>query len=226
MEPWQIGLVALCVVGLAAIVYGALVDRAANRRRARAMQSPPDRPIPQFAAHASAPTYLSDRQARRSPATSAGTPVASTTEARLGAPTLAAGYASADFVTDAATGQAILEHAAVLVCDDDVASVRELLGPLEAALQTGTPLVLLAPALARDVLATLEVNRIQGKLAILVVLAPDAADRAIVVQQTGATATIRGDRQAGYLPAEHLGHVDRWVATRTGSHLSTADPRG
>ena len=50
MEPWIIGLIALVVVGLGVIVFGALHDRARNRRRAAEMLAPPPRTIPQFKA--------------------------------------------------------------------------------------------------------------------------------------------------------------------------------
>ena len=67
MEPWIIGLIALVVVGLGVIVYGALHDRARNRRRAAEMLAPPPRMIPQFKADSPAPHYLSELQARRPP---------------------------------------------------------------------------------------------------------------------------------------------------------------
>jgi hypothetical protein len=32
----------------------------------------------------------------------------------------------------------------------------------------------------------------------------------------------RSDRQAGYVPPEHLGHCDRWVSTPKASHVITS----
>jgi len=37
VDPWSIGLIALIVVGLAAIIFGALWDRRRNKRRAAEM---------------------------------------------------------------------------------------------------------------------------------------------------------------------------------------------
>ncbi|HKN43267.1 MAG TPA: hypothetical protein VJW23_05040, partial [Propionibacteriaceae bacterium] len=67
MDPWSIGLIALIVVGLAAIIFGALWDRRRNKRRAAEMLAPPARSIPRFKPDAPAPHYLSDLQARRKP---------------------------------------------------------------------------------------------------------------------------------------------------------------
>ncbi|SDT35649.1 hypothetical protein SAMN04488543_3917 [Friedmanniella luteola] len=220
MDPWSIGLAVLVVVGLAAVVFGALYDRARNRRRAAEMLAPPDRVIPHFRADAPTPHYLSELQARR-PAEEARPAVLddatrAEVERQLAAdsgPDVGSGWASADFVTDAATGWAVLEDPVVLVCADEVASLRELLGLLERLLLSRTPLVLVAPRVSREVLATLEVNRIRGLLAVVVVLVGDPAARDALASGCGATAVDRADRQAGYLPPEALGRCRRWVST-------------
>lgn len=227
MDPWSLGLAALVVVGLAALVFGALYDRARNRRRTHEMLAPPPRTIPRFRPDAPPPQYLSDLQARRPPATAAATLTASERAeigvqlADEGTPSVPAGYASAEFVTDPAARWVVLDGAVVCVCTDEVASIRELLGLLERLVLSRTPLVLVAPAVARDVLGTLEVNRIQQRLSVVVVLLPDAADRTRVVQLCGGRLTDRSDRQAGYLPPEDLGHCARWVSTARTSHVLT-----
>ena len=126
---------------------------------------------------------------------------------------MAAGWASADFVTDPVTGWAVLDGPVVLVCADEVGSLRELLGLLERLLLSRTPLVLVAPRVDREVMATLEVNRIQGLLSVVVVLVADAEARDSLARGCGATPTERADRQAGYLPAGVLGRCRRWVST-------------
>ena len=88
--------------------------------------------------------------------------------------TIPAGYASRDFVTDPASGWAVLDRPAVLVCADPVETVRELLGVLEQLIMSRTPLVVVAPSLAPEVLATLEVNQIQQTMQLLAVT-PDAS---------------------------------------------------
>jgi hypothetical protein len=231
MDPWSVGLVVLIVLGLAAIVFGALWDRARNRRRAAEMLAPPSRAIPRFRPDAPAPRYLSELQARRPATATVGLRTDERAEVRrqLDDPTtlvIGAGYASADFVTDPDSGWAVLEEPVVLVCGDQVASVRELLGLLERVLLSGRALVLVAPAVAREVLATLEVNRIQRRLAVVVVLAERDDDRAAVARASGGRPTGRGDRQAGYLPPADLGECRRWVSTARTSHLVAGGAAG
>lgn len=229
MDAWSLGLVALVVVGLGAIVFGALWDRARNRRRAEEMLAPPERVIPHFRPDTPAPQYLSELQARRAPATAAGPALSTGERAELGrrledggSVTIGTGYASSDFVTDPTSGWAVLDEPVVLVCADPVASIRELLGVLERMVLSQTPLVVVAPDLAPEVIATLEVNRIQRRLALVVVVAPDDGERAVVARACGATPTDRSDRQAGYLPPSVLGRCVRWVSTARTSHVLPA----
>ena len=230
MDAWSIGLLVLVVVGLAAVVFGALYDRARNRRRATEMLAPPPRAIPQFRPDAPAPHYLSELQARR-PSGTATTGLSASERAEVeqllrddSAPRFRVGYASADFVTDADRGWAVLDQPIVLVCADEVTSIRELLGLLERVLLGRRSLVLVAPAMPRDVLATLEVNRIQRRLALVVVLTEDAGVADAIARACGARLTGRSDRQAGYLPPGDLGTCRRWVSTARESRLVLNGP--
>ena len=137
--------------------------------------------------------------------------------------TVRAGYASKDFVTDPASSWAVLDEPTVMVCADEVASIRELLGLLEAQVLAGRPLALVAPGMARDVLATLEVNAVQQKLRVVAVTA-DADALRTVAETCGAQPTTRGDRQSGYLPADQLGRCARWISTPNKTHLVADQP--
>jgi hypothetical protein len=228
MDPWSIGLIALIAAGLAAIIFGALWDRRRNKRRAAEMLAPPARVIPHFTPDAPAPHYLSDLQARRRPDNAARSEL-STAEResinqQLGDPhtvTVEVGYASRDFITDPATGWTVLEHPAVLVCGDPVETIRELLGPLEKLILSNVPLVVVAPVIAKDVLATLEVNMIRQTMQLLAVIC-DSACLQTVAAACQAMIIDRSDRQSGYLGPEHLGRCERWVSTATSSHLIVA----
>ena len=66
-------------------------------------------------------------------------------------------------------------------------------------------LVVVAPSLATDVLATLEVNVIQQKLRLLAVTTQDQNMLTRIAELTGATLLERSDLQAGYVPSEQLG---------------------
>lgn len=232
VDPWLLGLVVLVVVGLGAIVFGALYDRSRNRRRAAEMLAPPSRVIPRMAADAPAPHYLSDLQARRRPRPPSPRSGAERAgfDAQLAAAstTLATGYLSKDFVTDPDSGRAVLDSPRILVCTDEIASIRELLPILEILIKTRTPLVIIAAAIEPGVRATLEVNAIRGTMTLLVVVLGDQADRQRVADQSGATPVDRADRQSGFVPPERLGHLDRWVSTPRESFLitSTADQVG
>lgn len=229
MEAWTVGLVAVLVGGLALILFGALSDRRRNARAARDMLSVPQRSIPQFRPDAPSPQYLSELQARRptAEATTTLAPAARTTlAAAIDDPTtttIAVGYASRDFITDPATSWAVQTGAQVLVCTEPVTSMRELLPVLERSTVSRTPLVLAAPAIAPEVLATLEVNQIRGLVRLLVVVCPDADPLAAIARVTAAVPLGRADLQSGYLPPDQLGRVGVWVSDGKRSHLIDVD---
>lgn len=220
VQAWIGVMVAVLVVALALTVYGALSDRAKNRRRAAEMLGPPKRDIPHLPADARPPAYVTQAQAHRRPE---GTPRPREvpSEPSPDEVEIAVGYASAEFVTEPASKQAVLTDALVLVCSDDVETLRELLPALERALRTGRPLVVVAPAIAPEVLATLEVNAIQGHVPGVAVLADDVA-RAEVLRASGAEPVDATDRRSGWLSPDALGHVARWTSTRTASRLAPA----
>jgi hypothetical protein len=225
MDPWSIGLIVLIVAGLAAIVFGALWDRRRNKRRAAEMLAPPKRTIPRFKPDAPAPHYLSDLQARRRPENAAPTDLSEaerqTISRQLADPntvTVDAGYASRDFITDSRSGWAILEQPAVLVCGDAIETFRELLGTLEKLILSKRPLAVVAPAIAPDVLATLEVNTIRQTMRLLAVIC-DEARLGTIAAACQALIIDRSDRQAGYLRPDQLGSCERWISTDTSSHL-------
>jgi hypothetical protein len=228
VDPWQVGLIAVIVIGLGLIIFGALWDRARNRRRAAEMLAPPPRTIPQFRPDAPAPHYLSDLQARRPPAdrqTTALTAEDRETITRQIADvqtiTISAGYASKDFVTDSASGWAVLDRPAVLVCGEPVETFRELLSLRERLVMRRTPLVIVAPGLAPEVLATLEVNQIQHKMSLLAVT-PKAAELPALATACRATIMDRADLRSGYAPPDQLGRCERWVSTAKASHVIMA----
>jgi hypothetical protein len=228
MEPWIVGLIALIVVGLGVIIYGALHDRARNRRRAAAMLAPPPRAIPHFRPDSPAPHYLSELQARRAPPDAEPTDLTPSERevisAQLADPatvTIRAGYASRDFATDRSSGWAVLESPRVLVCADPVTSMRELLTVLEKLIISRTPVVLVAPAIADEVRTTLEVNRIRQLIQVVAVSAPET-DLRTIVAATHARLIDRADRQAGYVDLHRLGRCARWISTPTASHIVVA----
>jgi hypothetical protein len=226
VEPWTIGLVAVIVVGLAVILFGALSDRAKNRRAAVEMLAPPRRTIPQFRPDSPAPSYLSDLQARRPPDDATARELTPADREQLAAQLkdvstvkLSAGFASRDFITDRSSSQAVLDQPRVLVCAERIESTRELLAILEKLILSGTPLVVVAPSLSDEVRGTLEVNQIQGTMGLLAVTPPTTADLHRMADATGAQIRTRSDLQGGYAWPEHLGTCARWVSTAKHSYV-------
>lgn len=225
MDTWLIGLIAVCVVGLAVITYGALHDRRTNRRRETAMLSAPTRDIPQFSPAETRPQYLSELMARRPPNGPGSTGVGGLTaadraviaEQQASATAIGVGYASADFVTDPTSGWAVLDHPRVLVCAESPGSIRELIGVLEKVALAGVPLIVAAPSLPKEVLGTLEVNRIQRRMQVLVLTSADPGAIDEVATATGAHLVSRIDLQANYVTDADLGRCERWVSDRAHS---------
>jgi hypothetical protein len=228
VDPWSIGLIVVIIAGLAAIIFGAVWDRRRNKRRAAEMLGPPARNIPQFHPDSPAPHYLSDLQARRRPEGAARTDLSdaerkSITQ-QLADPNtviLDAGYASRDFVSDPASDWAVLERPAVLVCGDAIESFRELISTLEKLILSRTPLVIVAPQIAPEVLATLEVNAIRQTMRLLAVICR-RKDLSTVAAACQALIVDQSDRQSGYLTSDQLGHCERWISSAKSSHLVIA----
>jgi len=225
VDPWTVGLIVVIVIGLGLIIYGALSDRYRNKQRAAAMTAPPQRSIPRFKPDAPAPHYLSELQARQEPADAEPTELTGDERKAIAAEftdpstvTIKAGYTSRDFVTDKTSSWAVLELPAILVCDDPVASFRELLGTLEKLILTKKPLVLAAPSIAPEVLATLEVNRIRQSMRVLA-LTTDHETLTELAEATGATIVTLQERQSGGIGEQHLGSCERWVSTATVSYV-------
>jgi chaperonin GroEL len=87
------------------------------------------------------------------------------------------GYLSPYFVTNTEKMEAELEQPLILIYDKKISNMKELLPILEAASQTGKPLVIIAEDIDGEALATLVVNKIRGTLKVAAVKAPGFGDR-------------------------------------------------
>lgn len=87
------------------------------------------------------------------------------------------GYLSAYFVTNAEKMEVEMENPFVLIHDKKISSLKEMLPILEAAVQTGRPLLIIAEDLDGEALTTLVVNRLRAGLKICAVKAPGFGDR-------------------------------------------------
>jgi chaperonin GroEL len=87
------------------------------------------------------------------------------------------GYLSPYFVTNAEKMIAELEDPYILIHEKKLSSLQPLLPVLEAVVQTGKPLLIVAEDVEGEALATLVVNKLRGGLKIAAVKAPGFGDR-------------------------------------------------
>src|SRR4051812_41525541 len=87
------------------------------------------------------------------------------------------GYISPYFVTNAERMIAEFEDAYILLHEKKLSSLQALLSVLEAVVQSGKPLLILAEDIEGEALATLVVNKLRGGLKVAAVKAPGFGDR-------------------------------------------------
>jgi chaperonin GroEL len=87
------------------------------------------------------------------------------------------GYLSPYFITNAEKMTAELEDAYILIHEKKLSGLKDMLPLLEAAVQAGKPLLIIAEDVEGEALATLVVNKLRGGLKVAAVKAPGFGDR-------------------------------------------------
>ncbi|MCS6626944.1 chaperonin GroEL [Roseibacterium beibuensis] len=87
------------------------------------------------------------------------------------------GYLSPYFITNADKMEAQLEEPLILLFEKKLSSLQAMLPILEAVVQSGRPLVIIAEDIEGEALATLVVNKLRGGLRVAAVKAPGFGDR-------------------------------------------------
>src|SRR3954467_4043059 len=87
------------------------------------------------------------------------------------------GYISPYFITNADKMVAELEEPHILLHEKKLSSLQAMLPVLEAVVQSGKPLVIVAEDIEGEALATLVVNKLRGGLKVAAVKAPGFGDR-------------------------------------------------
>jgi len=87
------------------------------------------------------------------------------------------GYLSPYFITNAEKMEADLEDPIILLFEKKLSSLQPLLPVLEAVVQSGKPLLIIAEDVEGEALATLVVNKLRGGLRVAAVKAPGFGDR-------------------------------------------------
>jgi chaperonin GroEL len=109
------------------------------------------------------------------------------------------GYISPYFITNAEKMIAELDDAAILIHEKKLTSLQPLLPILEAVVQSGRPLLIIAEEIEGEALATLVVNKLRGGLKVAAVKAPGFGDRRKAMLEDIAIVT------GGQLISEDLG---------------------
>jgi chaperonin GroEL len=109
------------------------------------------------------------------------------------------GYLSPYFITNAEKMVAELDDPYILIHEKKLSSLQAMLPILEAVVQTGKPLLIVAEDVEGEALATLVVNKLRGGLKVAAVKAPGFGDRRKAMLEDIAILT------AGQMIAEDLG---------------------
>jgi chaperonin GroL len=109
------------------------------------------------------------------------------------------GYISPYFITNAEKMMAELENPYILIYEKKLSNMQTLLPLLEAVVQSGKPMLVIAEDVEGEALATLVVNKLRGGLKVAAVKAPGFGDRRKAMLQDIAVLT------GGELISEDLG---------------------
>lgn len=109
------------------------------------------------------------------------------------------GYLSPYFVTNPEKMIVELDNPYILLCEKKLSNLQSILPVLEAVVQSGRPLVIVAEDIEGEALATLVVNKLRGGLKVAAVKAPGFGDRRKAMLEDMAILT------AGQVISEDLG---------------------
>ena len=109
------------------------------------------------------------------------------------------GYLSPYFITNAEKMQVELENPYILIHEKKLSNLQAMLPVLEAVVQSGRPLLIIAEDVEGEALATLVVNKLRGGLKVAAVKAPGFGDRRKAMLEDIAILT------AGEMISEDLG---------------------
>src|SRR6187431_1023101 len=87
------------------------------------------------------------------------------------------GYLSPYFVTNPTAMECVLEDCYILVHEKKISSVKDLVPVLEAVVNAGKPLLIVAEDIEGEALATLVINKLRGTFNVAAVKAPGFGDR-------------------------------------------------
>ncbi len=142
------------------------------------------------------------------------------------------GYLSPYFVTNPNTMQAVLEDAYILVYEKKISSVKDMVPLLEAVVQQGKPLLIIAEEVDGEALATLVINKLRGTFMCVAVKAPGYGDRRKAMLEdiailTGGTAVFESlGVKLETLPLTDLGRAKKVVIDKDNTTIIEGAGKG
>jgi chaperonin GroEL len=130
------------------------------------------------------------------------------------------GYISPYFVTNTERMEAEYDEPFILITDKKVSAIADILPALEQVARAGRPLVIIAEDVDGEALATLVVNKLQGRLNVLAVKAPGFGDRRkemlrdIAILTGGQVVSEEVGRKLDSVTLADLGRTRRIVANK------------
>jgi chaperonin GroEL len=130
------------------------------------------------------------------------------------------GYISPYFVTSTERMEAELDDPFILITDKKISAIADILPALEQVARASRPLLIISEDVDGEALATLVVNKLQGRLNVLAVKAPGFGDRRkemlrdIAVLTGGQVISEEIGRKLDSVTLADLGHARRVVSTK------------
>jgi len=130
------------------------------------------------------------------------------------------GYISPYFVTNTERMEAEFDDPYVLITDKKISAIQDILPTIETVARMGKPLVIIAEDVDGEALATLVVNKLQGRFQSLAVKAPGFGDRRkemlrdIATLTGGEVISEEVGRKLDSVQVEDLGSARRIVSTK------------
>ncbi|MBA2278415.1 MAG: chaperonin GroEL [Chloroflexia bacterium] len=130
------------------------------------------------------------------------------------------GYISPYFVTNTERMEAEFDDPFILITDKKISAIQDILPTIETVARMGKPLVIIAEDVDGEALATLVVNKLQGRFVSLALKAPGFGDRRkemlrdIAILTGGRVISEEVGRKLDSVTAEDLGGARRVVATK------------
>ena len=139
------------------------------------------------------------------------------------------GYISPYMVTDTDKMEAVLDDAYLLITDKKISTIQEILPILEPIVKAGRKLMIIAEDVEGDALATLLLNRLQGRFNVVCVKAPGFGDRRkemlqdIAILTGGTVISSQLNMELSDAQMTDLGHCRQIVVTKDTTTIVDGD---